>query len=135
VKLLLDTNAYTHFRRGSAAVREEVQLARELVLSSVVLGEILFGFRNGTRMDANERLLRAFLAEPRVSVLHVTETTADRYSRICTILRGKGKPIPSNDAWIAAHALESGAVLLSFDSHFEAIDGLAWKLLAVPPSA
>jgi tRNA(fMet)-specific endonuclease VapC len=56
----------------------------------------------------------------------VTLETADRFGRIAAALRRRGTPIPTNDVWIAAHAFESGAELLSFDRHFEQIDGLAW---------
>jgi tRNA(fMet)-specific endonuclease VapC len=74
--------------------------------------------------------LDAFLENPYVSVLPVTLTTAERFARIATTLRAKGKPIPTNDIWVAAHAMETGAELLSFDSHFGAIDGLAWVALS-----
>ena len=70
--------------------------------------------------------LRRFLAEPRVSLVPVTWTTADRYSRVWIALRRKGKPIPTNDVWLAAHALETGAELISRDPHFEHVGGLAW---------
>lgn len=129
MKLLLDTNAYTQMRRGCADVAAHVRGAGELVMSSIVLGEILYGFRHGSRTEANEQSLREFLEMPRVGVLAVTETTADRYARICTLLRRKGSPIPSNDAWIAAHVMESGAMLLTSDAHFTKIDGLALRLL------
>ena len=56
----------------------------------------------------------------------MTLTTADRYSRVAAALRVKGRPIPSNDIWIAAHTLETGADLVSYDRHFGEIDGLAW---------
>jgi tRNA(fMet)-specific endonuclease VapC len=52
--------------------------------------------------------------------------TADRFGRIAAALRRKGRPLPTNDIWIAAHAMESGAELLSFDQHFDAVDGIAW---------
>ena len=58
-------------------------------------------------------------------------TTADRYARTAAALRAKGRPIPSNDIWIAAHALETGADLVSYDHHFGEVDGLAW----IPVSA
>ena len=51
--------------------------------------------------------------------------------RIHASLRKKGRPIPTNDIWIAAHAMESGTELVSFDQHFEAVEGLAW----IDPSA
>ena len=56
--------------------------------------------------------------------------TADRYSRIATSLRAKGRPIPTNDMWIAAHAMETGADLVSADGHFEHVDGIAWIRVA-----
>lgn len=92
----------------------------------VVVGELLFGFRSGTRYDRNARELDELLAQDRVGVLPVTRTTADRFGRIAAALRKAGTPIPSNDIWIAAHALESGGELVSFDRHFEAVPGLVW---------
>ena len=52
--------------------------------------------------------------------------TADRFGRIAAALREKGRPIPTNDVWIAAHAMESGAELITYDRHFGFIDGLVW---------
>lgn len=56
----------------------------------------------------------------------MTMTTADRYARVAVQLRRKGRPIPTNDIWIAAHAMETGADLVSLDEHFAEVDGLAW---------
>lgn len=94
-------------------------------MSPFVVGELLYGFRNGRRFEANQRKLQAFLDSPIVQLLPVTITTSDRYSRIAAMLRTKGKPIPSNAIWIAAHAMETGADLLSRDKHFAEVDGLA----------
>jgi len=126
VNVLLDTNAYSAMRRGHPFVLDRVQRAETLCMSSVVVGEILFGFRAGSRAQRNISVLEAFLASPGVRFLPVTLTTADRYSRIAVALRRKGTPIPTNDIWIAAHALETGGDLLSADQHFRHIDGLAW---------
>ena len=126
MKCLLDTNAYVAFVRGDKNVKATISHAEHVYLSTVALGELLFGFRHGTRFQENLDTLTAFAGRPRVSVVPVSRTTADRYSRIAVALRRKGKPIPSNDIWIAAHAMETGADLLSFDEHFAAIDGLAW---------
>jgi len=73
------------------------------------------------------RDLETFLANPYVELLPVTLVTAERFGRIATGLKRKGRPLPTNDIWVAAHAMESGAELLSFDSHFAAVDGLAWS--------
>jgi tRNA(fMet)-specific endonuclease VapC len=126
VKVLLDTNAYTALFRGHEAVAARVRRATDVLLSSVVAGELLFGFRNGTRFESNRQELEDFLSSPYVTLLNVTMVTADRFGRIAASLRRKGRPLPTNDIWIAAHAMESGADLLSFDQHFEHVKGLAW---------
>jgi tRNA(fMet)-specific endonuclease VapC len=122
--VLLDTNAYTAFMLGDAAVVEVVAHAERLCLNSVVLGELLGGFAAGTREAKNRAELARFLDSPRVEVLPVTAQTADSYALVYSGLRRKGQPIPTNDLWIAASALEHGAALLTRDAHFTQIDGL-----------
>ncbi len=129
VTLLLDTNAYSALKRGHQEVARLVRSAETIVVSAIVLGELLYGFRHGTRANANERELEDFLRRPNTRFAEVTRTTANRYSKIAAALRAKGTPIPTNDIWIAAHAQETGAHLLSFDRHFGVIDGLAWSLM------
>ena len=124
--MLLDSNAYVQLMRGSENVAGIVRRAEEVLLSTVVLGELMYGFRHGSRYERNARALRAFLDNPYVTVASVGETTADRYSRIAAALRAKGRPIPTNDIWIAAHAMQTGADLLSADRHFEHVEGIAW---------
>lgn len=126
MKVLLDTNAYTALFRGHEGVAARVRRSTDVLLSTVVAGELLFGFRNGTRFESNREELEEFLASPYVTLLTVTLVTADRFGRIASSLRRKGRPLPTNDIWIAAHAMESGADLLSFDRHFEHVEGLAW---------
>lgn len=130
MRVLLDTNAYSGMMRGDKAVVGWLGKAEEVLLSSVVAGELLFGFRQGSRLKKNLAELDTFLDNPYVSLLPVTMTTADRFSRIAVALRQKGRPIPTNDIWIAAHAMEMGADLLSYDAHFGQIDGLVWVNLA-----
>jgi tRNA(fMet)-specific endonuclease VapC len=126
VNVLLDTNAYSAIASAHPGATDLMRRAESLVFSTVVLGEVLAGFRHGSKLAENLERLRRFVAQPRVTLVPVTWTTADRYSRIYAALRRKGKPIPTNDMWIAAHALETGADLLSFDPHFGHVDGLAW---------
>lgn len=128
---LLDTNAYAGLKRGHEGVARLVRASSELAISMVVVGELLFGFRNGTRYERNASELDEFLAQARVRLLPVTRTTADRFGRIAASLRKAGKPIPSNDIWIAAHTFESGGELITFDRHFEAVPGLTWAHVAV----
>ena len=126
MRLLLDTNAYVGMRRGDERVSSLLRDAEEILISTVVLGELEYGFFNGRRYAANKRSLGAFLATPFVSVIGVGAETSNRYGRIAAQLRRAGTPIPTNDVWIAAHGLETGANVVSFDRHFGFVDGLAW---------
>ena len=130
MKILLDSNAYSEFMRGDDRVRELVQAAEEILLSAVVVGEQLFGFRQGQRFERNLAELRSFLERPYVSFVPVGPVTADRYSRIMASLKVKGRPIPTNDVWVAAHAMETGADLVSADGHFKHVEGIAWVRVA-----
>ena len=133
MRVLLDSNAYSNLKRGHHRIVEIVRNSEEVLLPLVVIGELLYGFRNGSRPDRNARELHAFLDNSYVSVAAMTVTTADRYSRVASALRAKGRPIPSNDIWIAAHAIETGADLVSYDRHFDYVDGLAWIHLSREP--
>jgi tRNA(fMet)-specific endonuclease VapC len=126
MKRLLDTNAYVALKRGDPAVSALVRSSTELSFSTIVLGELYFGFRNGSRFEKNARELDELLADDRVELMPVTRTTADRFGRIAAALRKAGRPIPTNDIWIAAHVFESGAELVTRDRHFEAVPGLPW---------
>ena len=126
MRILLDSNAYSAFMRGSHEVRDLIVVAEEVLFSAVAVGEQLYGFRQGAHFERNLVELRSFLERPYVSFVPVGPVTADRYSRVMTALRAKGRPIPTNDVWIAAHAMETGADLVSADSHFEHVDGIAW---------
>src|SRR2546422_7356471 len=109
MKTAIDTNAYSAMRRGHAGVSAAIRGSEGIILSSVVVGELLFGFRAGQRYQKNLRELEKFVEGPYVTLVPVTWTTADRFGRIAVALRKKGQPIPSNDIWIAAHAMETGA--------------------------
>lgn len=126
MKVLLDSDAYSQLKRGHRQVAELVRASENVFFSAIVAGELLYGFRHGSRFEGNLRELRHFLDHPYVIFVPVSLVTCDRYSRIAVNLRRKGKPIPSNDIWVAAQAMETGTDLLSFDEHFAQVDGLAW---------
>ena len=130
MRILLDANAYSLLEGGHDGIADLVRRAEEVLLSAIVVGELLYGFRRGSRFEENLSKLRSFLDRPSVTLAPVGLATADRYSRIATSLRAKGRPIPANDMWIAAHAMETGADLVSADGHFEHVDGLAWIRVA-----
>jgi len=122
--ILIDTNAYTAFKRADEHIMAVLQHAPSLLICTTVLSELLAGFAAGNREQVNRSELTQFLQSPRVKVVACTAATADLYALIYDALRRKGHPIPSNDLWIAASCLEHGAALLTFDAHFQAIDGL-----------
>ncbi len=126
MRALLDSNAYSLLMRGQEQVADIVRAADELLFSAVVVGELLYGFRHGSRFEQNAADLRSFLTSAYSTFVEVGPVTADRYSRIAVSLRAKGRPIPTNDVWIAAHAMETGADLVSADSHFEHVEGIVW---------
>ena len=126
MRILLDSNAYSAFMWGNHEVKDLIQAAEEVLFSAVVVGEQLFGFRQGAHFEQNLAELRSFLERPYVSFVPVGPVTADRYSRVMTALKAKGRPIPTNDVWIAAHAMETGADLVSADGHFEHVDEIVW---------
>ncbi len=123
-KILLDTNAYTAFLRGSHQVLDVLARAEITFVSIFVLGELEAGFKGGSKEEINRDLLRRFLARPSVQVLSATYTTAMIFGRIKSELKKAGTPLPINDVWIAAHAIETEAALISYDSHFHKISGL-----------
>ena len=128
MRLLLDTSAYSEMRRGHPEVVGLVRRASRILLSPIVLGELLFGFRLGRRYEQNVEELEAFLESPFVEVVPTTAVTADRFARVAASLRRKGRPLPTNDIWIAAQALETGADLVTFDRHFEDVEGVVARV-------
>jgi tRNA(fMet)-specific endonuclease VapC len=118
-KLLVDTSAYSAFMRGHAGVLLEVQVAANLYLSPIVLGELHAGFAAGNRQEKNETELKAFLDSSRVQVVSLDEDTSVFYATIYAERRKAGTMIPTNDLWIAASAMQHGLGLLTLDSHFE----------------
>jgi len=125
MRLLLDTYAYSAVARGNRELQQAIEQAEEICLSPIVIGELRAGFLHGSRVKENERGLRKFLALPGVSLLVVAENTAARYAEIVAFLRKAGTPIPTNDIWIAASALEHGLRLLTTDAHFRRIPFVA----------
>jgi tRNA(fMet)-specific endonuclease VapC len=128
VKIMLDTSAYVGFKRNIVEVVEIIVKAELIVFSPVVMGELMFGFRNGTRFKENMNDLDRFLMHEIVDLMPIGKITSDRYSRIAVKLRQQGTPIPTNDIWIAAQAMEQGAELITSDQHFEKISGLVYTI-------
>ena len=125
MKLMLDTNTYTAYLRDNPQVVARVEASTRILLPAAVVGELLYGFRYGTRYQQNLDQLERFLAKPFVAFVPVTMETCNRFGWVAAELRKAGTPIPVNDVWVAAHALQTGARLLTNDAHFECVTGLA----------
>ena len=121
MNVLLDTSAYSALHRGHQEILNVMRRSETVAVPAVVLGELYSGFRAGTRWAENSEQLTRFLNKPSVRVLNVTEETALRYAEVDVYLRKKGRPIPRNDVWIAAVAIEYGLQLLTLDEHFREI--------------
>jgi predicted nucleic acid-binding protein len=123
-RILLDTNTYVGFKRNEAAILQIVQQAELIGINVTVLGELLAGFKVGSKEEVNRKELDLFLESSRVKILMVEEDTAEYYAKIFHDLKKKGTPIPTNDMWIAASAMQHGLWLVSSDDHFRHIEGL-----------
>lgn len=122
--VLFDTNAYASFKRGDPAIIEIVQSAELIAISPIVIGELLAGLDGGNRSKQNRIELKKFMESSRVKDYSLSLDTTHFFSQIFCALKIKGKPIPTNDIWIAAQALEHGCVVCTYDKHFKFIDGL-----------
>lgn len=130
-KILLDTNAYSGFMSGSQLVFDYIVESEIVYISTIMLGELFTGFQGGKKYSKNKEDLKTFLNKDGVKILDVTIETSEIFGEIKALLSKKGKMIPLNDIWIAAHAIETGSKLITFDSHFKSIDGLRiWKELS-----
>ncbi len=123
-KILLDTNAYTNLLCGDEKILDALSKAAVVNISVIVIGELLSGFKGGAKETYNKKLLQEFLEKPTVSVLDVTIETSEIFAEIKNLLKNSGTPIPINDVWIAAHAMETGSVLVTHDDHFSKIPGI-----------
>lgn len=127
--LVLDTSAYSLYFRGHGKVQDILQTVDGIYVTTVSLGELRAGFTGGRHRERNEAILEEFLSSPRVNVLAIDEETARRYAFLITFLKQQGTPIPTNDVWIAAGALQHGFELITSDKHFERIPNLPLHLL------
>jgi len=125
--VILDTNALSAFIDGEAGVGEVLRQQPRAAIPVIVLGEFRYGIAQSRHRPAYEAWLESRL--PSFDILAVTEETAVAYAELRVSLKRAGRPIPANDAWIAALALQHRLPVLSRDAHFDAIPGLeraAW---------
>lgn len=104
-----------------AAVKR-IGLANQIFIPVVVLGEFLYGIAHSNKRKDYETWIQRLRSG--CELLNITGTTADSYAQIQSELRRSGKPIPSNDTWIAALAREHNLDVMSRDTHFDRVAGL-----------
>ena len=121
-RALLDTSAAAAFLRGDQLLIDEVTRLAEVYISVVAVGELLYGARHSSNPAMNLERVAAFVAA--IVVLPCDDVTAEVYARVKQDLRAKGRPIPDNDLWIAAAAIQHALVLINRDAHFEEIEEL-----------
>jgi tRNA(fMet)-specific endonuclease VapC len=124
VKLALDTNAYKALNEGDPRLAEDTRRAEVVGLPIIVLGELWFGFMNGSKLHQNTETLERFVATPRVQILELGEQTTRVFGEIATLLRQAGIAIQQNDIWIAALCKQHGFALATRDRGFQRVLGL-----------
>ncbi len=123
-KLALDTSAYIAYVQNDTAVTKFADRASSIGLPIIMIGELYFGIFDGSKSEQNSQKLNRLLANPRVEILNVDETSARLFGEISTELKKSGKPIQQNDVWIAALCKQYGYPLVTSDKGFERITGL-----------
>jgi tRNA(fMet)-specific endonuclease VapC len=120
--LIIDTNALSAAAEEQPGIVAILAGARQLALPVVVIGEYRFGIAQSRHRARYRRWLDALIAD--CTVLEVNEQTTHHYAAIGGELKQAGKPIPTNDLWIAALCRQHSLPLLSRDSHFDAVSGI-----------
>jgi len=120
--VILDTNALFAFVDGDAGVGDVLRRQPRAAIPVIALGEFRYGIAQSKRRSAYEAWLETHLIH--FDILSVTDETAVAYAALRVSLRRSGRPIPANDAWIAALALQHRLPVLSRDEHFDVVPGL-----------
>jgi len=120
--VILDTNALSAFVDGDDGVGDVLRRQSRAAIPVIVLGEFRYGIAESRHQAAYESWLDSQL--PHFDILAVTDETTIAYAALRVALKRSGRPIPANDAWIAALALQHRIPILSRDHHFDVVPGL-----------
>ena len=118
-RLALDTNAIIAFRSGNKAIFRYIDEADTLLIPVTVLGELLYGAMNSSKIEKNMEINHRFVEY--ADIIDINYSIAHRYSVIRSDLKKRGRPIPENDIWIAASCIELDVPLVTRDSHFSSV--------------
>ena len=127
-RVAIDTNIYVAFKKNELEIVNILSTCDLIKVDVTVLAELFAGFKLGKREKKNQEELVEFLNSPRVEIMNHDSETSEVYAKIVGDLKEKGRPIPTNDIWIAATAMQHGLWLLTLDAHFKYIEGLLLKL-------
>jgi predicted nucleic acid-binding protein len=119
--MIVDTNALSAAADADAAVLAILGRAEQMAIPVIVLGEYRYGIAQSRKRANYESWLTGLLRD--CLVLDVNEPTTQHYAEIVLELKRMGKPIPTNDLWIAALCRQHALPLLSRDRHFDLVAG------------
>ena len=118
MRFLIDTNKYSDFAKNDPETVERFCAAEQLLVPFVVIAELKAGFKCGKLVAKNEEVLARFLANDKVTPLYPDGRTVGIYAELFATLRRQGTPVPTNDLWIAALAVQHHLPLYTRDEHF-----------------
>jgi predicted nucleic acid-binding protein len=125
--MILDTNALSAFFDGNARLKRVVAKAAKISLPVIVLGEYRFGLIGSRLRKVIEPALEGLQGAS--DILPIDADTILPYAKLCDQLKRAGTPIPSNDLWIAALAVQHGLPIVSHDKHFDVVPGIRRRLV------
>lgn len=120
--MILDTNALSAAADGAPNAVEILNRSERIAVPVIVIGEYRFGILQSRQRQAYEKWLADWLAA--VDVLPIDQETAQHYADIALELKKIGRPVPTNDLWIAALCRQYSLPLMSRDKHFDAVRGI-----------
>ncbi len=120
---LLDTNIIVPFLNGDQEIIKNFKKLAVVQIPFVVLGELYFGAYKSSNTEQNVSTIKEFVST-HCEIFYPRGDTLEVYGRIKQILSKKGKPIPENDIWIAALAVEYDTTLVTRDKHFNNISDI-----------
>jgi len=121
-RYLLDTNIVIALFAQDVVVIEKLQETEDIFIPSIVIGELYYGAQKSGQIDANTRRVDEFAVAN--VILSCDHETARWYGQVKNKLRAKGQPIPENDVWIAALAIQHNLILVTRDEHFKVVTDL-----------
>lgn len=122
VSVILDTNCVIAYINGDVEAARKIELIPELILPTIVIGEMVYGAMESAHHDSNLKILKEFASV--CELMSCGESAAYEYGKIKSKLKKAGRKIPENDIWIASCAMAVSLPLLSRDAHFDYVDGL-----------